>query len=274
MASPRRSIPDGSVSGAGDAVFWREHRLARPWSGAGHVGLSAVDHTGRGGSTPTQPARDPRELLAELIARHTTGDAIEISTKLFDRYGSLSGVMTAFRDGALGANIPDDTRRYLASLVQAFDATLRSSAVEGLMIGSPTALIDLLRHEMTPLTHEVFRIFFLDGRNRVLADREMWRGTVDGVQVHPREIIRAALDTGATALILTHNHPASSAHPSDGDIEITAQVLRACMPINVVLHDHLIIAADGSFSMRAAGILDTLERNEAIHRKTSLRACA
>ena len=123
---------------------------------------------------------------------------------------------------------------------------------------------------MATLAYETFRVFFLDGRNVVLADRTMWTGTVDGVQIHPREIVRATLEAGATALILAHNHPSSSATPSDSDLAMTAQVVLACAPINVTVHDHLIIARDGAFSMRAAGIMAGFEASEAARRKACI----
>ncbi len=130
-------------------------------------------------------------------------------------------------------------------------------AHEGLQVGSPDALGRLLRHEMAQLPRETFRVLFLDGMNCILDDRTMWTGTVDRVQVHPREIVAAAIETGATALVLAHNHPTSSAVPTAVDIAQTRRIVDACATIDVVVHDHIVVAHHGLFSMRAAGMLDT-----------------
>ena len=110
------------------------------------------------------------------------------------------------------------------------------------------------------LDREFFRVFFLDGANRLLADRIMWIGTVDNVQVHPREVMREVLRTSATSIIIAHNHPLGTPQPSAGDVAVTSKLIRACAVFDVTVQDHLIIARAGVFSMRADGILSRLER--------------
>ena len=105
---------------------------------------------------------------------------------------------------------------------------------------------------MAHLACETFRVFFLDSGNRLLADRTMWTGTIDAVQVHPREVVREALTLGATALIAAHNHPSGSAAPTAGDLKVTERLVRACGTLGIILHDHIIVARDGIFSMARA----------------------
>lgn len=117
------------------------------------------------------------------------------------------------------------------------------------------ALIAYLHHDMAPLTREVFRVLFLDSGNRLLADRIMWRGTVAGVQIHPREVLREALNCDASALILVHNHPSGDPTPSQHDIAITHRLIAACEPFDVTVHDHIIVSRGGFLSMRGEGLM-------------------
>jgi DNA repair protein RadC len=80
----------------------------------------------------------------------------------------------------------------------------------------------------------------------------MWEGSVNCVQVHPREIVRTALETGATALILAHNHPSGRCNASQEDIAITSQIVAACKLMDIAVHDHLIVGRHNVFSMRQA----------------------
>lgn len=80
-------------------------------------------------------------------------------------------------------------------------------------------------------------------------------GTVDHTPVYPREIVKRALEVGATAVILVHNHPSGDPTPSNADIEMTKEIVRAVTPIDVIVHDHLIISATGHYSFKAHGHL-------------------
>ena len=125
----------------------------------------------------------------------------------------------------------------------------------GPIVSSAEKLLAYLHHDMAHLTREVFRVLFLDSNNRLLADRIMWEGTVAGVQVHPREVVREALSLNATALIFVHNHTSGNPAPSRHDISVTTRLISACDPFDVSVHDHIIIARSGSLSMRAEGLL-------------------
>jgi DNA repair protein RadC len=130
----------------------------------------------------------------------------------------------------------------------------------GPVIGNFELLTKRLHVDMDALPRETFRVLFLNAENRLLSDRVMWEGSVRNVQVHPREVVRTAIETAATAVIFAHNHPSGDPTPSHGDIEITHKLCHACASIDVVVHDHIIVASRGHVSMRARGLLPLAER--------------
>ena len=98
-------------------------------------------------------------------------------------------------------------------------------------------------------------MLFLDTKNRLIADEAQARGTVNHTPVYPREVVKRALELGATALILVHNHPSGDPTPSRADIEMTAEVKAAAGVLGIVLHDHLIIGNGRQLSFRREGLL-------------------
>ncbi len=117
------------------------------------------------------------------------------------------------------------------------------------------ALLDYLHADMAHLGRERFRVLFLDSRNVLIADEAMSEGTVNQTTVHVREVIHRALDLGATALILVHNHPAGDPKPSPDDIRLTGQVRDAARMVGVTVHDHIVIGREGHASFKALGLL-------------------
>ena len=103
---------------------------------------------------------------------------------------------------------------------------------------------------MAALKRETFRVLLLDNANTLLRDQTMWEGSVNRVQIHPREVISLALETNASALILVHNHPSGQPEPSVEDIRLTEQIVAACKLLDIAVHDHLIVARHAVFSMR------------------------
>jgi DNA repair protein RadC len=132
---------------------------------------------------------------------------------------------------------------------------LRAEALDGPILSSSQALIDYLFADMAHLPAEQLRILFLNSKNRLLRDEVMSEGSVNETQVYPREIMRRALELGATALILVHNHPSGDPQPSAGDIEATRRVAAAGRPFEIQIHDHVVIARSGWSSFRSLGLL-------------------
>jgi DNA repair protein RadC len=102
---------------------------------------------------------------------------------------------------------------------------------------------------------EQFRVLYLNSRNRLLRDEIVATGTPNEVTVHPRAIVKRALEVSATALILVHNHPSGSPDPSQSDIQTTARIVRAAKTLDIVVHDHIIVARSGWRSFRQSGLL-------------------
>jgi DNA repair protein RadC len=102
---------------------------------------------------------------------------------------------------------------------------------------------------------EQFRVLFLDKKNKLIADEMQQRGTVDHTPVYPREVVKRALELGASALILVHNHPSGDPTPSRADIEMTKEVQKAAAALSLVVHDHVIVGSDGNSSLRSLGLM-------------------
>jgi DNA repair protein RadC len=132
---------------------------------------------------------------------------------------------------------------------------LRQEATGRDVIGSWDKLIDYCRAAMAHETVEQLRLLFLDHKNALIADEVQQRGTVDHTPVYVREVVKRALELGASALIIVHNHPSGDPTPSRGDIEMTQQVKDALDKIGIALHDHVVIGRKGHESFRAKGLL-------------------
>ena len=156
----------------------------------------------------------------------------------------------------------------LEKLFSSLAKLMQNDAVRELKLGSLNALMAYLSLEMGNLRQEHFRVLFLDSSRCLLAERDMWKGTVDKVQVHPREVVREALMEAATSIIVVHNHVSGSPSASHQDIEMTRALMFACMACDIELTDHLIVSRRGAHSMRAAG---TLQRFESEWQATSFR---
>lgn len=120
-------------------------------------------------------------------------------------------------------------------------ALARRKLRRGRALTAPRQSAAYLTLKLAPLEHEVFCVLFLDNRHRVLAFEELFRGTVDGAAVYPREVVKRALGHNAAAVILAHNHPSGVAEPSQSDRQITARLQQALAIIDVRVLDHFII---------------------------------
>jgi DNA repair protein RadC len=106
---------------------------------------------------------------------------------------------------------------------------------------SPDLTREFLRVRLTPQPYEVFAVIWLDNRHRFIAFEEMFRGTIDGASVHPREVVRDAIRHNAAACILAHNHPSGVAEPSPADLRITRRLRDVLEPLDVRVIDHVIV---------------------------------
>ena len=132
---------------------------------------------------------------------------------------------------------------------------LRAQVKERPVISSWEQLLAYCQAAMGCEREEQFRLLFLDNKNRLMADEVQHKGTVNHTQAYPREIVKRALDLGASALILVHNHPSGDPTPSQADIKLTKDIVTAATALGLRIHDHLIIGRGQHSSMKALGLL-------------------
>ncbi len=123
------------------------------------------------------------------------------------------------------------------------------------VIGSWQALLDYCKMAMSYQKKEQFRILYLNRKNILIADELQQEGTVDHTPVYPREVIKRALELGASALILVHNHPSGDPTPSRDDIDMTKEITEAGKKLDVLVHDHIIIGKGNHASFKSLGLL-------------------
>jgi DNA repair protein RadC len=183
-------------------------------------------------------------------------DVKPLAKELLDAFGSFAGVISADPVALARFKGVKETTVAALKVVEAAAVRLAKAEVsEKPLIGSWQALLDYCRAAMARSPVEQFRVLFLDRKNRLIADEVQQTGTVDHTPVYPREILKRALEHGASALILVHNHPSGDPSPSRADIEITREVAKAAQALGVQLHDHLIIGRAGHTSFKSQGLL-------------------
>jgi DNA repair protein RadC len=203
------------------------------------------------------PALPDYELLELILARSLPrGDVKPIAKALIARFGGLAAVFGAGphelrQVKGVGPAVALDLK-----LVQ--EASLRMGRGEVKrrpVISSWSALLAYVRQAMAHEAREQFRVLFLDKKNQLIADEVMNHGTVDHAPVYPREVARRSLELSASAVILVHNHPSGDPTPSAADIDMTRQVVDACRPLRIAIHDHLVVGRDGVASLKALGLM-------------------
>jgi len=190
------------------------------------------------------------EILASVL-----GDAA-LAKRLLCRFGGLRQLLHAdaaslTAEQGIGLSrcallhaLPELARRYFAA-----------SLPVGTAIRSPADTEAFLHARIRHLGHEMFCCLYLDNRHRVLRFDELFRGTIDGTSVYPREVVKEALAINAAAVILAHNHPSGVAEPSQADERITRRLKAALDLVDIRLLDHLIIGSAATTSLASRGLL-------------------
>jgi DNA repair protein RadC len=119
----------------------------------------------------------------------------------------------------------------------------------------PAATRQYLSATLRDLPHEVFACLYLDTRHRVISWEELFRGTLDGTSVHPREVVKRALGHNAAALIFAHNHPSGVAEPSDADRRLTRRLREALALVDIRVLDHFVVGDGETVSFAERGLL-------------------
>lgn len=140
-------------------------------------------------------------------------------------------------------------------VLQAARALLERQFVPGVAFTSPQLVKDYLQLQIGQLPHEVFAVLFVDTQNRLIVYREMFRGTLTQTSVYPREVVKAALELNAAAVILAHNHPSGSVEPSRADEYLTTRLKEALALVDVRVLDHVVVGHGRDTSFAERGLL-------------------
>ena len=191
-----------------------------------------------------------------LFAGMRQGDTKPVAKALLARFGSLAHVLDAEPGALLQVDgVGEASVAALKSVALAARRMARSQVRDRPVLGSWQALLDYLTIDMGHLTVERVRVLYLDTRNHLILDHHVGDGSIDEAAIHPREVIRKAMDVGATALILVHNHPSGDPSPSSADIQITRRIAEAGRLMGVTVHDHVIVGRNDHVSLRAKGLI-------------------
>ncbi len=206
------------------------------------------------GGADAMPDYELMELV--LFAAVPRRDVKPLAKALIAHFGGFAEAIAAPRERILEVEGASDSVAAQLKIVEA--AALRLSQTR--LLGRPAlaswnALIDYCAAAMARAPKEEFRVLFLDRKNVLIADEVQSSGTIDHTPVYPREIVKRALELGASAIILVHNHPSGDPTPSRPDIEMTRDVTAAAKALHIAVHDHVIVGRSGHVSFKALGLL-------------------
>jgi DNA repair protein RadC len=192
-------------------------------------------------------------LLFQAMPRR---DTKPLAKRLLARFKSFAQVIAAEPQALKEvAGVGNGVVAALKTVEAAALRLARAEVMDQPVLSSWSKLIAYCRAAMAREANERFRVLFLDRRNALIADEEQQKGTVDHTPVYPREVVKRALELGATAIIMVHNHPSGDPTPSNADIQMTREVRDAAGKLGIVLHDHLIMARAGHASFKELGLL-------------------
>jgi DNA repair protein RadC len=186
------------------------------------------------------PRRDVKPLAKDLIAKF--GGFAEVLAAPIDRLVEIKGV---------SQNVAEELKIVQAAAIKLTQERILKRPV----ITSWNDLLSYCRAAMADEKTELFRIMFLDKKNILIADEVQQRGTVDHTPVYPREVVKRALELGASAIILVHNHPSGDPTPSRADVEMTNQIIKAGAALNIRVHDHIIVGHKHHASFKSLGLI-------------------
>ena len=206
------------------------------------------------GGADALPDYELLELL--LFMAIPQRDIKPLAKMLIDHFGSFADVIAAPAERLMEVDGVKEGTVAALKIVEA--AALRLAKAK--IIGKPAlssweALLDYCSASMSRAQTEEFHVLFLDRKNVLLAEEVHQRGTVDHTPVYPREVVKRALELGASALILVHNHPSGDPTPSRADIAMTREIQAAAKTLKIELHDHLVIGRGSHASFKALGLL-------------------
>ena len=200
----------------------------------------------------------PDYELLELLLTYAIprSDVKPLAKRLIDRFGSFAEVIAAEPERLMEVKgVKQNTAVALMVAKASAARLLKGELAARPILGSYDSVVDYCRAAMAFEAQEQFRILFLDKKNRLVADEVQQQGTVDHTPVYPREVVKRAIELGATALILVHNHPSGDPTPSRADITMTGEIVAAAKTVEIVVHDHIVVARGGHASLRQLNLM-------------------
>jgi DNA repair protein RadC len=197
------------------------------------------------------------ELLAIFLRTGTRGaSAIDVARELLKQFGGLRQLIGAPRRELCGCKGVGDSKYVtLQAALEIGQRCLAQRLERGEALTSPELARTFLRSKLQDLPHELFCCLYLDTKHRVIQFEELFRGTIDGASVYPREVVRCALRHNAAAVIVAHNHPSGVAEPSAADNALTRRLQEALAMVDVRLLDHLVVGDGEVASFAERGLL-------------------
>jgi DNA repair protein RadC len=197
------------------------------------------------------------ELIALLLRTGVKGHSVlQLSQQLLTEFGGLSGLLQAEpADLKRIKGLGPAKRAEMSAVLELARRSLAQELMQRPVFDSPARVKDYLRLQIGSKPHEVFVVLFLDAQNRLIRAEEMFRGTLTQTSVYPREVAKRALDLGAAALLLAHNHPSGAAEPSRADEFLTQTLSKALALIDVRVLDHLVVSQSEVVSFAERGLL-------------------
>jgi DNA repair protein RadC len=225
--------------------------------------MGEADHTGHRARLRTRLLDSGGEALADyelveylLALAIPRRDTKPLAKALLREFGSLAQLIAADPQSLRRIDGLGDGAIAALKIVQAASLRmLKGEIADRPLLSSWDALLDYLRADMGPLDIERVRVLYLNTRNMLIRDELASEGSIDQSAIYTREVVKRALDLGAAAIILVHNHPSGSPEPSRQDIAITRDIAAAAAKLGVTLHDHIIIGGNDYRSLRAMGLI-------------------
>ena len=197
------------------------------------------------------------ELLAIFLGSGTAGrDAVAAARDLLAGQGGLRGLLDREPKALVRLHGIGPARACtLAAALELGHRHLAAQLARGEAMGDPAAAGRYFAQRLRGLGHEVFAALYLDTRHRTLGFEELFRGGLDGAEVHPRTLVERALARGAAAVIVGHNHPSGNPEPSAADRAVTTRLKQALALVDVRLLDHFVVGDGAPVSMAARGLV-------------------
>ncbi len=197
------------------------------------------------------------ELLAIFLRTGTTGkSAVEMARGLLDEYGSLQALLAAEHERFCQSHgLGDAKYAQLQAVMEMAKRHFAEILQRGNALTSPEITRAYLSAQLRGYSYEIFACLFLDNQHRVLQWEELFRGTIDGASVYPREVAKRALFHHAAAVIFAHNHPSGINEPSQADRQITEKLKQALALFDIRVLDHFIVGDGQPYSFAEHGLI-------------------